>query len=80
MSGEQPAAASPSSFRAFPGSAFGSLARSLATILGALLIVAVLGLLLIATPQGSAWLIGEISALAGDRLTVTAVRGIEGAA
>lgn len=52
-----------------------STLRALATALVALTIVLVLGLLVLGTPQGSAWLIGNIADLAGDRLTLSGVHG-----
>ena len=52
-----------------------SLLRSLATLLVALTLFLVLGLLVLGTPRGSAWLIDTIANLAGDRLTVTGIRG-----
>jgi translocation and assembly module TamB len=45
------------------------------TLAVALMVVAALGLAVLATPAGSAWLIGAVAELAGDRLTVTGVRG-----
>ncbi len=52
-----------------------NLVRSLATLLVALTILLVLGLLVLGTQRGSAWLIGTIADLAGDQLTVTGIRG-----
>jgi translocation and assembly module TamB len=52
-----------------------STVRALATLLGALMLLLVLGLLVLGTPQGSAWLIGNIADLAGDRLSLTGIRG-----
>ncbi|MEQ1802363.1 MAG: translocation/assembly module TamB domain-containing protein [Gammaproteobacteria bacterium] len=52
-----------------------SALRGLATLVVALTILAVLGLVLIATPAGSAWLVGAVADLAGDRLALTGVRG-----
>lgn len=52
-----------------------SALRALATLVVALVMLALLGLVLLATPAGSAWLIGSAADLAGDRLTLTGVRG-----
>lgn len=52
-----------------------SALRALATLVMAVMIAAALGLVLLATPAGSAWLIGSVADLAGDRLTLTGVRG-----
>lgn len=52
-----------------------STLRALATVLVALMIALVLGLLVLGTPRGSAWLIGNIADLAGDRLSLTGIRG-----
>ncbi|MEO7387316.1 MAG: translocation/assembly module TamB domain-containing protein, partial [Gammaproteobacteria bacterium] len=52
-----------------------SALRTIATLLGALMILSVLGLLVIGTPSGSAWLVGALADLAGDRLHMSGVRG-----
>jgi len=49
--------------------------RSLATLAAALMMLAVLSFVLLGTSAGSAWLVGALSDLAGDRLTLTGVRG-----
>ncbi len=52
-----------------------SALRGLATLFVAVMIVLALGMLILATPPGSAWLISSLTELAGDRLSVTGVRG-----
>ena len=52
-----------------------STVRGLATLLVSLVILLVLGLLVLGTPGGSAWLIGNIADLTGDRLSLTGIRG-----
>ncbi len=52
-----------------------STLRALATLLVALTIALVLGLLVLGTSQGSTWLLDSIADLAGDRLTMTGIRG-----
>ncbi len=49
--------------------------QALATAVVTVMIAAGLSLLLLATPAGSAWLVGVVSDLAGDRLTLTGIRG-----
>ncbi len=49
--------------------------RALATLIAALMLVALLGLTVLGTQAGSAWLIGSLTELAGDRLSLAGVRG-----
>ena len=71
MSDQQPAARP----RGLPRTGFGPLLHGLATLVGGLLVLALFGLLLLATSQGSAWLVGVISDLSDERLMLTGVRG-----
>lgn len=52
-----------------------SALRALATLVVALVMLALIGLALLATPAGSAFLVGSVADLAGNRLTLAGVRG-----
>jgi len=52
-----------------------SAVRGLVTLVLTLLVLVALGLALLGTPAGSAWLVGAVADLAGERLVLTGVRG-----
>ena len=49
--------------------------RALATLVVALMFAVLLGLLVLGTPGGSAWLVGTAAEFAGNRLSLTGIRG-----
>lgn len=52
-----------------------SALRALATLAVALMFTVLLVLLVLGTPGGSAWLVGTVAEFAGDRLSLTGIRG-----
>ena len=57
------------------GITLGLMLRLTVSVIGIVTLFAVLSLFLLGTPQGSAWLIGSLTDLAGERISVTGVRG-----
>ncbi len=57
------------------GSALGLILRLSLTVISTLTLISILGLFVIGTPQGSAWLIDSLTDFSGERLSVTGVRG-----